>query len=52
MGLSYAEISRQLFISENTVAKHVKAAHRKTGCTSFLELFAPYFREAAVGAGT
>jgi DNA-binding CsgD family transcriptional regulator len=46
MGLSYAEIARQLFISENTVAKHVKSAHRKTGCESFLELFAPYFREA------
>lgn len=45
-GLSYAEIARQLFISENTVAKHVKSAHRKTGCQSFLELFRPYFREA------
>lgn len=44
-GLGYAEISRQLFISEDTVAKHVKSAHRKTGCTSFLELFRPYFVE-------
>jgi DNA-binding CsgD family transcriptional regulator len=47
MGLSYSQIAGQLFISEHTVAKHVKSAHRKTGCASFLELFAPYFRTAA-----
>jgi DNA-binding CsgD family transcriptional regulator len=47
MGLSYAQIANRLFISKNTVAKHVKSAHRKTGCSSFLELFAPYFKEAA-----
>jgi DNA-binding CsgD family transcriptional regulator len=47
MGLTYAQIANRLFISENTVAKHVKSVYRKTGCSSFLELFAPYFRDPA-----
>jgi len=50
-GLSYTEIACQLFISENTVAKHVKSAHRKTGCASFLELFRPYFGDLASKPG-
>lgn len=42
-GRKYDEISRRLFISIDTVKKHVKKIHRKTNARSATELFARYF---------
>jgi len=42
-GRRYDEIARQLYISIDTVKKHVKKIHRKTGARSSTELFARYF---------
>ena len=36
-GLSNREIGGQLFISQNTVANHVRAILRKTGCANRTE---------------
>lgn len=41
-GFDYRHIAEKLHISVNTVAKHVKSIHRKTGCASYLELFGRY----------
>lgn len=43
LGRKYAEIKDELFISIDTVKKHVKRIHRKTGARSATELFARYF---------
>lgn len=37
-GLTYKEIAEQLFISENTVAKHVQNIYEKTGTKNKVEL--------------
>lgn len=42
-GRRYEEIARQLYISIDTVKKHVKKIHRKTGARSSTDLFARYF---------
>jgi DNA-binding CsgD family transcriptional regulator len=42
-GRRYEEIARKLYISIDTVKKHVKKIHRKTGSRSSTELFARYF---------
>ncbi len=42
-GRKYDEIARRLYISIDTVKKHVKKIHRKTGARSATELFARYF---------
>ncbi len=42
-GRRYDEIARQLYISIDTVKKHVKKIHRKSGARSSTELFAKYF---------
>ncbi len=42
-GRRYDEIARKLYISIDTVKKHVKKIHRKTGSRSSTELFARYF---------
>ncbi len=41
-GFTYSQIAEKLHITVNTVAKHVKSIHRKTGCASYLELFGRY----------
>ena len=43
LGRKYSEIKDELFISIDTVKKHVKRIHRKTGARSATELFARYF---------
>lgn len=43
MGHSYKEIADLLFVSLDTVKKHFKYIHRKTGTRSQAELFAKYF---------
>ncbi len=43
LGKPYEEIAEKLFISVDTVRKHVKAIHRKTGSRSYTELFGTYF---------
>lgn len=42
-GEKYGEIAQRLYISVDTVKKHVKKVHRKTGARSATELFARYF---------
>lgn len=42
-GRRYDEIAKKLYISIDTVKKHVKKIHRKTGSRSSTELFARYF---------
>lgn len=42
-GEKYADIAQRLYISIDTVKKHVKKVHRKTGARSATELFARYF---------
>lgn len=42
-GRKYVEIADRLYISIDTVKKHVKKIHRKTGARSATELFARYF---------
>jgi DNA-binding CsgD family transcriptional regulator len=37
-GLSYAQISRELYVTSSTVAFHLSNAHAKTGTTSRHEL--------------
>lgn len=45
-GFTYPRIAEKLHITVNTVAKHVKSIHRKTGCASYLELFGRYVARA------
>lgn len=43
LGREYEEIADRLNISVDTVRKHVKAIHRKSGARTYTELFARYF---------
>lgn len=38
-GYTYEQIAVMLHISPNTVKQRIKSVHRKTGCTTYLELF-------------
>jgi transposase len=42
-GHTYEQIAERLFVSIETVRKHVSAIYRKTGTHSYTELFAKYF---------